>query len=68
MPEEHLQKLTHYKNALQRMMSYLIVAKGSLPKDFKQDKVEDLEKQIASIMGTFNRRKQVAPQQQQPSK
>lgn len=65
MPPEQLQKLTHYKNVLQRMMPYLIAPKGSLPKEFKQDKVEAFEKQIVSIMETFKRRKQPQQAQQQ---
>lgn len=66
MPPEQLQKLSHYKTVLQRMMPYLVAHKGSLPKEFKQDKVDAFEKQIVSIMETFKRRKQTPqPTQQQ---
>ncbi|KAJ7570704.1 hypothetical protein O6H91_01G132400 [Diphasiastrum complanatum] len=62
MPIEQLQKLTHYKDVLHRMIPYLSAPKGSLPKEFKQDKLEAFEKQIVGIMETFKRRK--LPQQQ----
>ncbi|MCO5577028.1 hypothetical protein L7F22_030850 [Adiantum nelumboides] len=65
MPQEQLHKLNHYKTVLQRMMPYLVAAKGALPKEFKQDKVEAFEKQIVSIMETFKRRRQLPQQSQQ---
>ncbi|MCO5591247.1 hypothetical protein L7F22_045228 [Adiantum nelumboides] len=65
MPQEQLHKLNHYKTVLHRMMPYLEAAKGNLPKEFKQDKVEAFEKQIVGIMETFRRRRQVPQQSQQ---
>lgn len=63
MPKEQHLKLSHYKTVLQRMLPYLVAPKGTLPKEFKQDKVDAFEKQIVNIMETFKRRRQ-APQQQ----
>lgn len=58
IPEEQLQKLTHYKNVVGRMIPYLTASKGSLPKEFKQDKAEAFEKLIVRIMETFKSRQQ----------
>eukprot|EP01018_Ginkgo_biloba_P012217 Gb_25435 [translate_table: standard] len=64
MAHDQLEKLKHYKNTLQRMMSYFQVQKSRIPPGFMEDKVDAFEKQILTILNSFKQRKS-APQQQQ---
>lgn len=64
MAPDLLKKLEFYKTVLQRVMAYLQVEKDSIPRRFKEDKVDAFEKQIQAILKAFKQRQSASQQQQ----